>query len=228
MTTLLGTKLGMTRVYTDDGISTPVTVIELGPCVVTQVKTEATDGYDAVQIGFGEVRARNSTIPMIAHDVKAGTTPKRHHREFRVDAGEIGGFELGQELTVSAFESVAFVDVVGTSKGKGYQGGMKRHGFKGQLATHGVERKHRSPGSIAGHASNPGKSGRIKKGKKMAGHLGDVRVTQRSLDVVRIDPERNLMLVKGPVPGSNKGLVEVRPAIRLYKGKAAKAAEVAG
>jgi len=228
MTTLLGTKLGMTRVYTDDGVSTPVTVIELGPCVVTQVKTEATDGYDAVQIGFGEVRARNSTIPMIAHDVKAGTTPKRHHREFRVDAGEIGGFELGQELTVSAFESVAFVDVVGTSKGKGYQGGMKRHGFKGQLATHGVERKHRSPGSIAGHASNPGKSGRIKKGKKMAGHLGDVRVTQRSLDVVRIDPERNLMLVKGPVPGSNKGLVEVRPAIRLYKGKAAKAAEVAG
>jgi len=228
MTALLGTKLGMTRVYTDDGVSMPVTVIELGPCVVTQIKTERTDGYNAVQIGYGHVRARNSTIPMIAHDVKAGTTPKRHHHEFRVGPDETEGFEPGQELTVSAFESVPFVDVIGTSKGKGYQGGMKRHGFKGQMASHGVERKHRSPGSIAGHSSNPGKAGRIKKGKKMAGHMGDVRVTQRSLDVIRVDPERNLMLVKGPVPGSNKGLVEVRPAIRLYKGKAAKAAEAAG
>ena len=228
MAAQLGTKLGMTRVYTDAGVSVPVTVIEVGPCVVTQVKTEETDGYNAVQIGYGDVRARNSTIPMIAHDVKAGALPKRHHREFRVGVDEIGGFEPGQQLTVSALESVAFVDVIGTSKGKGYQGGMKRHGFKGQLATHGVERKHRSPGSIAGHSSNPGKAGRIKKGKKMAGHMGDARVTQRSLDVVQIDPERNLLLVKGPVPGSNKGLVEVRPATRLYRGKAAKAAEVAG
>ena len=228
MAAQLGTKLGMTRVYTDAGVSVPVTVIEVGPCVVTQVKTEETDGYNAVQIGYGDVRARNSTIPMIAHDVKAGATPKRYHREFRVGADEIGGFEAGQELTVSDLESVAFVDVIGTSKGKGYQGGMKRHGFKGQLATHGIERKHRSPGSIAGHSSNPGKAGRIKKGKKMAGHMGDARVTQRSLDVIQIDPERNLLLVKGPVPGSNKGLVEVRPATRLYRGKAAKAAEVAG
>ncbi|MEO1510700.1 MAG: 50S ribosomal protein L3, partial [Planctomycetota bacterium] len=144
----------------------------------------------------------------------------------RVD--DSGEFELGQTLSVVAFEKVAYVDVIGTSKGKGYQGGMKRHGFKGQLASHGVERKHRSPGSIGGHGSNAGKSGRPKKGKKMAGHMGDERVTVRNLDVVRIDAENNLLLVKGPVPGPNKGTVMVRPAVRLRTGKAAKAAEVAG
>ncbi|MEM0982617.1 MAG: 50S ribosomal protein L3 [Planctomycetota bacterium] len=226
MTMLMGTKLGMTRVFTDEGVSIPVTAIQVGPCVVTQVKTEESDGYDAVQIGYEDVRARNSTIPMIAHDVKAGTTPKRYHREFRLEGDE--SYELGQELTLSAFEQVAFVDVIGTSKGKGYQGGMKRHGFKGKEASHGVERKHRSPGSIGGHGSNAGKTGRPKKGKRMAGHMGDVRITTRSLDVVRIDADQNLLLVKGTVPGANKGMVVIRPATRLYKGKAAKAKEVAG
>lgn len=225
---LLGTKLGMTRVFDEAGRSVPVTVIACGPCVVTQVRTPERDGYAAVQIGYGEIKARNSTIPQIAHDVKAGTTPKRHHREFRVDAGDEAAFELGQTITVEALAGTAYVDVIGTSKGKGYQGGMKRHNFKGQLASHGVERKHRSPGSIGGHASNPGKSGRIKKGKKMAGHMGDERVTVRNVDVVSVDAERNLLLVKGPVPGANQGLVEIRPSVRLRKSKAAAQQEKAG
>ncbi|MEM1331159.1 MAG: 50S ribosomal protein L3 [Planctomycetota bacterium] len=224
---VLGTKLGMTRVYTEDGTSLPVTVIEVHPNVVTQVRTAETDGYDAVQVGAGEVRARNSTIPMIAHDHKAGAAPKRHHREFRLGEDEVGTYELGQEIGVGAFANIAYVDVAGTSKGKGYQGGMKRHGFKGQLATHGVERKHRSPGSIGGHANNAGKAGRIKKGKKMAGHMGDERVTVRNLEVVRIDEEKNLILVKGPVPGANKGTVQIRPSVRLYKTKGVKQAEKA-
>lgn len=224
---MMGTKLGMTRVFNDAGVSVPVTVIEVGPCVVTQVKTAETDGYDAVQIGYGSMKPRNATIPTIGHDAKAGTDVLRYHREFRVSGDEVGAYEVGQVLTAADMEKVAYVDVVGTSKGKGYQGGMKRHGFKGQLASHGVERKHRSPGSIGGHASEAGASGRPKKGKRMAGQMGNVRVTQRSLDVVKIDAERNLMLVKGAVPGANKGMVIVRPAGRLYKSKGVKAAEVA-
>jgi len=223
---LLGTKLGMTRVFTEEGLSVPVTVIEVTPNVVTQIRTEETDGYTAVQVGAGEIKARNSTIPMIGHDAKAGTSPKHHHREFRTD--DASGFEVGQELGVTAFEGCGFVDVSGTSKGKGFQGGMKKWGFKGQLATHGVERKHRSPGSIGGHANNAGKAGRIKKGKKMSGQMGDARITVRSLELVRIVPEKNLLLVKGPVPGSNKSSVEIRPSVRLYKSKAAKQAEMAG
>ncbi|MEM7627876.1 MAG: 50S ribosomal protein L3 [Planctomycetota bacterium] len=224
---VLGRKLGMTRVYTDAGVSMPVTVIEVTPNVVTQVRAFDTDGYDAVQIGAGEIKARNSTMQLIAHDAKAGTAPKRHHSEFRLSDDQVGSYELGQEITVGAFDGCGFVDVIGTSKGKGFQGGMKRHNFKGQLASHGVERKHRSPGSIGGHGSNAGKSGRPKKGKKMAGHMGSERVTVRSLEIVRIDSEQNLLLVKGPVPGANKQWVEVRPATRLYKGKAAKQSEMA-
>ena len=216
MTTLLGRKLGMTRVYTEDGVSVPVTVIEVGPCVVTQVKTSETDGYSAVQVGYGEVKARNSTIPMIAHDHKAGTTPKRHHVEFRA---EEGAFELGQEIGLDALEGQKFVDVIATSKGKGFAGVMKRHNFKGQLASHGVERKHRSPGSIGGHASEAGASGRIKKGKKMSGQLGNERVTVRNLDIVRVDADRNLILVKGPVPGPAKSVVQIRPSKRLNRSK---------
>lgn len=223
---MLGVKVGMTRVFAEDGASVPVTVLSLEPNVVTQVRTDGVDGYSAVQIAAGEIKPRNSTMPVIAHDAKAGTSPKRHHREFRVD--DAGAYELGQTITVEAFEGCAFVDVVGTSKGKGFAGTMKRHGYKGQLATHGVERKHRSPGSIGGHASNAGKTGRIKKGKKMSGHLGAERVTVRSLDVVRIDKDNNLLLVKGPVPGPNKAWVEVRPATRLYRGKAAKQREMGG
>jgi len=223
---LIGTKLGMTRIFTEAGLSVPVTVIQVGPNVVTQIRTEETDGYAAVQIGAGEVKARNTTIPMIGHDAKAGTSPKRDHREFRTD--DTAAFELGQQFGVEAFEGCAFVDVSGTSKGKGFQGGMKKWGFKGQLATHGVERKHRSPGSIGGHANNAGKAGRIKKGKKMSGQMGNARITVRSLELVRIVPEQNLLLVKGPVPGANKSTVEIRPSVRLYKSKAAKQAEMAG
>ncbi len=216
---LMGTKLGMTRVYDENNVSIPVTVIRVGPCVVTQLRTTDKDGYTAVQVGFGEMKARNSTIPMIGHDAKAGAEPLRHHREFRVDEKDLSGFELGQELGVDRFDGVVFVDVIGTSKGKGFQGGMKRHGFKGQLASHGVERKHRSPGSIGGHATNRGFSGKLKKGKKMSGQMGDQRVTARSLPVIKIDAEQGLLLVKGPVPGSNKSLVQVRPAVRLNRSK---------
>lgn len=221
MATLLGKKLGMTRVYTEDGASVPVTVIELGPCVVTQVRTAETDGYEAVQIGWGDMKARNSTIPMIGHDAAVGADPKRFHREFKAAGGE--SFEPGQSISVEVFDGVKFVDVIGTSKGKGTAGSMKRHNFKGQLASHGVERKHRSPGSIGGHATNRGFSGKIKKGKRMGGRLGNERVTVRSCEIVRIDPERNLMLVKGPVPGHNQAQVQVRPAVRLNRSKARKA-----
>ncbi len=214
---LFGTKLGMTRLFDENGKTVPVTLIEVQPNVVTQIRSEEKDGYHAVQVASGDMKARNSTQPMIGHDAKAGTGPKRHHGEFRTEAE--GEYELGQQLTVEAFAEIRFVDVTGTSKGKGFAGGIKRHGFKGQLATHGVERKHRSPGSIGGHANNAGKAGRIKKGKKMAGRMGNERVTTRSLDVVRIDAERNLILVKGPVPGPIKGTVQVRPAVRINRSK---------
>jgi len=221
---LLGKKVGMTRVYTEAGVSLPVTVIELGPCVVTQLRTKEKDGYAAVQIGFGDMKARNSTFSMIAHDFKAGTTPKRHHREFRVDEKDLGSFTIGQELKADKLSGVMFVDVVGTSKGKGFAGVMKRHHFKGLFASHGTERKHRSPGSISSLCSNRGYGGGLKKGKRMPGHMGAERVTCRSLDLVRIDADKNLVLVKGSVPGANGGLVEVRPAVRLYKSKARKVA----
>lgn len=220
---LLGQKIGMTRVYTDTGVSLPVTVIKIEPNTVTQVRTAETDGYSAVQIGAGDIKARNSTMPLIGHDAKAGVAPRRKHAEFRVADGEESNWELGQTLTVSEFDSIKFVDVIGISKGKGFQGGMKKWGFKGQLASHGVERKHRSPGSIGGHGNNAGKSGRIKKGKKMSGHLGNKQITARSLDVVRVDAENNLILVKGPVPGHNNAWLEIRPATRLYRSKASKA-----
>lgn len=220
---LMGQKLGMTRVYNDAGVSVPVTIIKIDAHTVTQVRSGDVDGYSAVQLGTGDVKARNSTMPVIGHDAKAGVAPRRVHKETRLADGAESGFELGQTIDVSSFEDVKYVDVIGTSKGKGFAGGMKRWGFKGQLATHGVERKHRSPGSIGGHANNAGKAGRIKKGKKMSGQQGDKRITVRSLDVVRVDAENGLILVKGPVPGANKGWVEVRPSVRLYKSKASKA-----
>jgi len=222
--TLLGTKLGMTRVFDEKGVSVPVTVIEVGPCVVTQVKTEETDGYTAVQIGYGDMKPRNSTMPMIGHDGKARTGPKRHHREFRVGKDDLGRYQVGQELKVDLLMPFAYVDVAGISKGKGFQGTMKRHNFKGMAASHGTERKHRSPGSIGSRASNRG-TGTLKRGIRMAGHMGHVRVTTRSLDVVKIIPERNLLLVKGSVPGPVTGVVEVRNATRLFKSKSVKQAE---
>lgn len=225
--TLLGKKIGMTRVYRANA-STPVTVIQVGPCYVTQIRTAEKDGYSAVQIGYGAIKPRNSTMPQIGHDAKAGIDPVRHHREFLIDAQGAAKFSVGQTLTLKDLEGTMFVDVTGTTKGKGFQGTMKRHNFKGQPATHGTERKHRSPGSIGSLCSNRGFGGGLKKGKKMAGHMGDVRVTMRSLDVVQMDLERNLLLVKGPVPGANTGLLAIRPAIRLYRSKAKKLAEAGG
>jgi large subunit ribosomal protein L3 len=221
---LFGRKVGMTRVYTPEGVSVPVTVIHVEPNVVTQLKTTEKDGYTAVQIGHGSMKARNSTMPMIGHDAKADTGPLRKHGEFRVKAEELAKFTAGQTLTVEALNGLMYVDVIGTSKGKGFQGTMKRHNFKGQYASHGTERKHRSPGSIGSHCSNRGFGGGLKKGKRMSGHMGDERVTCRSLDVVRIDAANNLLLVKGGVPGANNGIVMVRPAVRLYTSKAKKVA----
>ncbi len=213
---LLGTKLGMTRWFMEDGTNVPVTVIQAGPCVVTQVKTTETDGYDAVQIGYDDIKPRRSTMPLIGHDHKAGSGPLRTHRELRGEAD----VELGDRLDVSVFEDVMFVDVLGRSKGKGFQGGMKRHHFRGLEASHGVKRRHRSPGSINGHATNLGTGPKIKKGKRMAGHMGDVNVTNRSMQVISIDPDQNLIMVKGTVPGPVGASVMVRAAVRINKQKA--------
>lgn len=210
----------MTRYFTEDGNNIPVTVIQAGPCPVTQVKTSEIDGYSAVQIAFDDVKPRRSTMPMIGHDAKAGTTPKRFHREMRVeDDAAVAEYELGQTVDVSQFEGVKYVDVSGTSKGKGFQGPMKRHNFAGLEASHGVERKHRSAGSIGGHATNLGTGPKLKKGKRMAGQMGNEQVTTRSLDVVSVDPDQNLILVKGPVPGANDGLVFIRESKRLNRRK---------
>ena len=221
MTAILGRKVGMTRWFTEDGRNIPVTVISALPSVITQVKTSESDGYAAVQIGFEEIKPSRSTKPLIGHDAKAGTTAKRFHREFRcADDAEASGFELGQMVGVSDMTEIRFVDVTATSKGKGFQGGMKRHNFRGQQASHGVERKHRSGGSIGGHSANLGTGPKIKKGKKMPGHMGDEQVTVRSLDVIKADTEKNLLVVKGPIPGPNGGFVYIKPSVRLYKSKA--------
>lgn len=225
--TLLGTKIGMTRRFDAEGMSHPVTVVAVGPCYITQLRTPERDGYAAVQIGFGAVKPRRSTMPLIAHDAKAGAPPLRHHREFRVDETELSRFTLGQPLGVEALASVLFVDVSATSKGKGFQGGIKRHNFKGQLASHGVERKHRSPGSIGSHSSNAGTGPKIKKGKRMAGHMGAERVTVRSLEIIDRKPDDSLLLIKGAIPGADGGVVEIRPAKRLFKSKGTRQKEFA-
>ncbi len=217
---ILGRKVGMTRLFNEDGTDVPVTIIQVGPCIVTQVKSQETDGYDAVQLGFDDVKGRSSTFPVIGHDAKAGTGPKRFHREFRLADGTSVAFELGQEVTTKDFEGIPFVDAIATSKGKGFQGVMKRHGFKGKEASHGVERKHRSPGSIGGRSSNLG-TGKPKKGIRMAGRMGNERVTVRNLPVVKIDDDSGLIMVKGPVPGPNGGMIFLRTSRRLWKRKAA-------
>ncbi len=220
---LLGRKIGMTRYYIEDGTNIPVTVIEAGPCAVTQVKTTESDGYAPCSSAFDDVQAAPQHDAADRPRCQGGTSPKRFHRELRVERRQGGGeYELGQMVDVSVFEGVPYVDVIGTSKGKGFQGKMKRHNFKGQEASHGVERKHRSSGSIGGHATNRGTGPKLKKGKRMAGHMGDERVTVRNLDVVSIDPEQNLLLVKGPVPGSRRGVLFIREAVRLNRQKARK------
>ncbi len=205
---LIGTKVGMTRVIGEGGAVTTVTVIKAGPCVVTQVKSCDSDGYDAVQLGFENAKPHRSTMALIGHAAKAKTGPKRFSREFRLQ--EPADVNLGEVLTVSQFaEDVSFVDVVGTTKGKGFAGTMKRHGYGGLTASHGVERKHRSPGSIGG-ASNLGTGRGVKKGKKMSGHMGCVRRTAEALKLVDIDTTNDLLIVAGSVPGPNGGSVIIQ------------------
>lgn len=209
---LLGKKIGMTRFYTPSGVSVPVTVIQAGPCPVLQVKSsDGPDGYNAVQLGFDDVKPHRSTLPIIGHAGKAGTGPKRFIREVRL--AEKPSASLGEVWTVEVFEKAGtrHVDVVGTTKGKGFAGVMKRHHFGGQPASHGTERKHRSPGGIGAHAPR-GTGQSVKKGKRMAGHLGHERRTSRNQELVGIDKEHNLLLVKGSVPGANGSYLLVRQA----------------
>jgi large subunit ribosomal protein L3 len=206
---ILGEKLGMTQVFTEDGRALPVTVIKAGPCRVVQVKTTERDGYAAVQLGYAE-RAR-PTKPMAGHFVKAGVEPTRHVVELRTDEA----YEAGQEVRVDIFAPGERADVVGVSKGKGFAGPMKRHGFKGLSASHGTEKKHRSPGAI-GACATPS---RVFRGMKMAGQMGNQRVTVLNLEVVEADAERGLLLLKGAVPGPNGGLVMVRSSVKAPVGK---------
>jgi large subunit ribosomal protein L3 len=210
---VLGAKLGMTQVWDDVGRLVPVTVVQAGPCVVTQVRTPDADGYGAIQIAYGAIDPRKVNQPMAGHFEKAGVTPRRHLVELSsVEAGE---YSLGQEITVDVFEPGQLVDVVGTTKGKGTAGVMKRHGFHGVGASHGAHRNHRKPGSIGG-ASTPG---RVFKGLKMAGRMGHVRQTTQNLTVHAVDAERGLLLIKGAVPGPKGGIVLVKTATKnIVKG----------
>jgi large subunit ribosomal protein L3 len=204
---ILGAKLGMTQVW-DNGKVVPVTVVQAGPCVVTQVRTADNDGYSAVQIGYGAIDPRKVNKPKSGHFAKADVAPRRHLVELRTtDADE---YSLGQEVTVESFAAGQRIDVTGKTKGKGFAGVMKRHGFHGLRASHGVERKHRSPGSI-GACATPG---RVFKGVRMAGRMGGVRFTVQNLTVQAIDLERNLILVKGALPGPKGGLVLLRTAAK--------------
>lgn len=206
---LLGKKVGMTQVYDTAGKINTVTVIQAGPCTVTQVKTTDTDGYNAVQLGFDDVKESRRKKPALGHSKKAETTPKRFVRELRLSDKGSDDYNLGDQVTVSAFADVKYVDVTGTSKGKGFAGVMKRHGFGGFPASHGTERKHRAAGSISSFASDAGHGGNLKKGKKMAGHMGNVKVTTRNHKLISIDEEKGLLIVKGAVPGAAGGYVVV-------------------
>ena len=212
MAMLLGKKIGMTQVYDADGKIMPVTVVQAGPCKVLQVKTNETDGYCAVQMGFGDVKKSRVKKPAEGHAKKAEAEAKRFVREWRLDDGAEAPFGLGEDITVSAFSEIKYVDVSGTSKGKGFAGGMKRHGFGGFPASHGCKRKHRAPGAISSHASDAGHGGNLKKGKRMAGHMGCVRVTTKNHALVGIDEERNLLVIKGAIAGAAGGFVEIRQA----------------
>ena len=208
VTGILGTKLGMTQVFDENNRVVPVTVIQAGPNVVTQVRTPEKDGYTAVQLAFGAIDPRKVNKPETGHFTKAGTTPRRHLVELRTS--DAGDYAIGQEITATVFEAGAVVDVVGTSKGKGTAGVMKRHGFSGLGASHGTQRKHRSPGSIGGCAT----PGRVFKGLRMAGRMGAEQVTTQNVSVHAIDVERGLILLKGAVPGPKGGLVLIRNAAK--------------
>lgn len=205
---IVGRKSGMTRIFSEDGQSIPVTVIDAAPNRVTQVKTPETDGYFAIQVAIGERRPSRVTKPEAGHYAKANVTAGRSLWELRTVGSE--GFEVGSDVTVSSFQEGQMVDVTGISKGKGFQGVIKRWNFATQDATHGNSRSHRAPGSI-GQNQSPG---RVFKGKKMSGHMGDERVTVQNLQVVRVDAERNLLLIKGAVPGAPGGDVVIRPAVK--------------
>jgi len=206
---IIGKKIGMTQIYDEAGRILPVTVILAGPCTVMQVKAPETDGYTAVQLGFDDVKASRLTKAAQGHAKKANTTAKRFIREERIDGKEVP-YKAGDTVTVEAFSEVKYVDITGTSKGKGFAGVMKRHGFGGMPASHGTERKHRSPGSISGHAANRGWGGKPAKGKRMSGHMGNVKVTSKNHALVSIDKEKNLLVVKGAVPGPAGGYVVVK------------------
>src|SRR3954447_15499791 len=203
---LLGEKLGMTQVFDENNRIVPVTVVKAGPCVVTQVRTPERDGYSAVQLGFGEIDPRKVNRPEGGHFAKAGVTPRRHLVELRTE--DAGQYEVGQEVTAEVLSDVAKVDVIGTSKGKGTAGVMRRQGFRGLGASHGTQRKHRSPGSIGGCAT----PGRVFKGLRMPGRMGHVKVTTQTLTVHRVDAEDGLILLKGAVPGPKGGVVFLKTA----------------
>ncbi|ASI89707.1 MULTISPECIES: 50S ribosomal protein L3 [Vibrio] len=205
---LVGRKVGMTRIFTEEGVSIPVTVVEVEANRVTQVRTLDTDGYAAIQVTAGAKKASRVSKPEAGHFAKAGVEAGRGLWEFRLENGE--EFEVGAELNVELFNDVKKVDVTGTSKGKGFQGAVKRWNFATQDMTHGNSLSHRAPGSI-GQCQTPG---RVFKGKKMAGHMGAERVTTQNLEIVRVDAERNLLLIKGAVPGATGGNVIVKPAIK--------------
>jgi large subunit ribosomal protein L3 len=206
---IVGEKLGMTQIFDEESRAIPVTVIKAGPCHIVQIKTEARDGYNAVQISFGEIKANNVNKPAAGHFAKAEVTPARHLVEVRVD--DTSGFEVGQEIALAeVFEIGTKADVTGVSKGKGFQGVMKRHNFSGLGASHGTHKKHRAPGSI-GACATPA---RVFKGMKMAGRMGSDRTTILNLDVVAVDAERNLLLLGGAVPGPKGSVVIVRGAVK--------------
>jgi len=208
---LIGKKLGMTCVFDEKGSIIPVTVVQATPNHITQVKTLETDGYNAVQLGFDDIKPKYSTMPLIGHAGKAGVGPKRHFREIRLK--DKTDKTPGAAVDVNIFGDVKYVDVIGVSKGKGFAGVMKRHHFGGQPSSHGTERKHRSPGSIASHATWRGQCGKPKKGLRMAGHMGSDRVTTRNHPLIKIDPENNLLLIKGALPGANGAVLFIRKSI---------------
>ena len=210
---ILGRKIGMTQIFEEDGRAVPVTVVEAGPCHIAQIKRPDKDGYSAIQMSFGT--PRTTTKPREGHFQKAGVEPGRYVVELRL--ADTSEYELGAEIKADVFESGELVDVIGVTKGKGFAGGMKRHHFGGLGASHGTERKHRSPGSV-GAAATPS---RVFKGTKMAGQLGNARVTTLNLKIIKVDLERNLLMIRGAVPGPKGGLVMVRSAVRLRQRKAA-------
>jgi large subunit ribosomal protein L3 len=207
---ILGTKLGMTQIFDEAGIAIPVTVVQAGPCTITQVKTEQTDGYSAIQVGYSEVAAKALTKPELGHLAKSSAPPLRHLHEYRLpDASQ---YQLGQQIKVDAFEAGQTVDVIGTSIGRGFAGYQKRHNFKRGPMAHG-SKNHRLPGST-GAGTTPG---RVYPGKRMAGRMGNAQVTIRKLTIVKVDPERNILLIKGAVPGKPGALLNIKPAKTVGK-----------